>query len=142
MSSIHDFHQGVFSAFAFLTSDVGFRCVTPDSDGALESVRFEKPPLAVEVGWYKGEVDVGIRVAIDTTILRPYRRKYFGVAEIAKHVKPDVFSVAPDLPRMAISSEDALVYARFYAGLLRAHCQDILRGDIKPLEEIVQKEQK
>ena len=142
MSSRAVFYEGVLSAFGFLTSELGFLSVVPNSESTLESVCFEKSPLFVEVGWYKGEVDVSIRVTIDTSILRPYRRKSFGVAEIAKYLKQDVFRAPAALPVSAISTDQALVCVQFYAALMKEYCQDILRGDIKTLEEIVQKEAK
>jgi hypothetical protein len=140
VSSQSEFNEGVVAAFGFLTSELGFRSIVPSSESSLEPVRFEKSPFIVEVYWGKGEVDVGIRVTIDTSILRPYRRKSFDEGEIARHLKPDIFRVPRAVPLRGTSLEKALADVRFYAGLMKEYCRDILRGDTKVLEEILQKD--
>jgi|SRR5579871_4623348 len=140
MSSQNEFHEGVLAAFRFLTSELGFRSIVPNSESALQPVLFEKLPFIVEVYWDKGEVDVLIRVKIDTSILRPYRRKGFYVEEIARHLKPDIFRVSRARQGREASLERALADVRFYAELTKECCRDILRGDTKVLEEILQKD--
>ena len=142
MSSQRHFFSDAREAFDFLVSELGFRVIEPKTDSSLESVRFEKAPLSVEVGWYKGEVDVGLHVAIDTTILRPYRRKRFGLSEVLVHLQPGIFQTIPRLPESSTTLADARVYLACFAKLMRAHCAEILRGDLKTLEQIVSRDLK
>jgi len=129
----------VNTAFSFLTGGLGFHPVESGPDSSLDSVVFVKPPLGVVVGWHKGEVTVDLRVMIDTPILRPYRRKYFSVMEVMRQLQPGALKIPRQLPPSALTVEDALAYVRFHAGLLKDHGQDVLRGDLRVFEAIVQR---
>ena len=139
MTTRSQFVDDVVAAFSYLTEDFGFQCILPQSESTLESIHFEKPPVYVDVGWYKGEVDVRIGSTITTAVLRPYRPKSFELWQIVAHLDPHAFSTTPDLPRIAQTTQDARAYLDYYSRLMKKHCTEILRGDLKILEDITKK---
>ena len=134
----HDlFLKDAEQSFDFLVRDFGYKCIMPPGKSTLEGLRFEKPPVYVETGWYKGEVDVTIGVTVDTTILRPYRTKRFPLWHVACHIDPAVKNESLPIKSFVTTNADAKLVLDHYAKMMKRLCGDILRGDLAILESIV-----
>lgn len=132
------FRSAVTKHFAFLCEKYGFNLCPDDPPAAYHSVVYEKAPFVVEMWWGKGEVDVLVRVTIDTTILRPYRTKTFPLWMIVRRINPSALNRHPPLPQFALSVSDAEACLKWEAKLMSENCDELLRGDIKVLEDLSQ----
>ncbi|HEV7926253.1 MAG TPA: hypothetical protein VGR14_12910 [Verrucomicrobiae bacterium] len=118
----------------FLVKDFGFAATV--KEGPLPSIVFKKEPLAIEIGWYKGEVDCNFNVLLENNVFRPYISRGFVLWEVILRVDPNAFVEKPPLPRWALSVEDADCFLQYYAKLIQKFCSPILRGDLSLLESI------
>lgn len=125
--------------FDFLVKDFGFSATTRGS-GALESVVFTKAFLELELGWYKGEVDVSFNVLLENSVFRPYISRRFNLGEVVHHIDPHAItktlSERPPLPRWALTPEDAECCLQYAAMLIQKFCPPILQGELSALESI------
>ena len=136
MSPQPTFIDHVLEHFAFLTDEFGFALRAPSLREALGMVHYERPPVTVDIGWYKGEVSVVVTAMAHTTILRPGRSKAFSLEEIAGHLDATALKEAPQFPGHITKVEEADRRLAFDASLLRKYGADILQGDLKILEAI------
>ncbi len=124
------------SYFSFLTHDYDFTLILPKSDSSLESMRYENLPLYVEIGWYKGEIDIIVGYSGETAILRPYKSRIFYLPEIALHLDSQALQRAPRFPNYITAEEDMILAVAYGAEIMEKYCPQILKGDIRVLEEI------
>ena len=127
--------------FSFIADTYGFALSLPESDSSLESLRYEKLPLWVEISWYKGELEVIVGYSGETPILRPFKSRIFPLAEIALHLDPRSLEGAPRFPNYVTAENEIVTAVAYWAKIMKTTCSEILRGDIKPLEQIVLKRQ-
>ncbi len=124
------------SDFAFLSDVYGFSLILPASDSSLESIRYDNFPLYIEIGWYKGEIDVIVGYSGETAILRPYKSRIFNLSEIALHSDSQALQDAPRFPNYITAEKDMIAALACWANILKKYGPPILRGDIRLLEEI------
>jgi hypothetical protein len=129
--------------FSFLTADYGFSqgtqtSILPELGDSPYSVRYDAPHIFIWVHLDKNEVLVAIFVKVHTSILRPSGKRMFNLADILRHSAPDWFKFFPksETPDTAPGNFEA--FLRFYAEGLNRYCGDLLRMDLKQLEEISQ----
>jgi len=143
------FSSEVASAFGFLVTDHGFRFVDCPGYRAGERVEFQKNPLTIGFGWYKGEVDVDFSLALEYAsnhkIFRPYLSRTFQLREVAVRQNPDAFAswaTRKDLGGFVTRAEQAAPYLRACAEIMRQYCIPILDGDLSQLEKITMERKK
>jgi hypothetical protein len=137
------FSGEVANAFGFLVSDYGFRLVDRPDFGAGEMIEFQKDPVTISIGWYKGEIDVNFSVSLDFAeahkIFRPYLSRTFQLREIAVRQDPNAFAswvIRQDLGGSITRPEQATAYLDACATIMRQYCVPVLMGDLTHLEEI------
>ena len=74
---MEDFSGIVTRTFAFLVDKYGFQLMSGERRSSLDSITYEKKPVIIEFGWYKGEIDINLRVDVENEIFRPYRSRTF-----------------------------------------------------------------
>ncbi len=99
-------------------------------------MRYENLPLYVEIGWYKGEIDIIVGYSGETAILRPYKSRIFYLPEIALHLDSQALQRAPRFPNYITAEEDMILAVAYGAEIMEKYCPQILKGDIRVLEEI------
>ncbi|MDJ0987585.1 MAG: hypothetical protein QNJ26_18745 [Desulfobacterales bacterium] len=125
--------------FSFLADEYGFSYTPPESDSSLESLRYEKLPLYVEISWYKGEMDVIVGYAGETAILRPYKSRIFLLTEIALHRDSSALKDAPRFPNYITTENEILTAVAYWSQTLKKYGPELLNGDISLLEDIATK---
>ncbi len=137
------FSNEVANAFGFLVSDYGFRFVDRPDFPAGELIEYEKEPVTIGVGWYKGEIEINFSVALEFAaahhIFRPYLSRTFQLREIALRQNSDAFAswaTRKDLGGFITRAEQAAPYLAACATIMRQYCVPVLMGDLTLLEEI------
>jgi hypothetical protein len=125
--------------FSFLTNDYNFTFIAPKSNSSLDPIRFEKSPIYIEIGWYKGEIDIIIGISSKTAILQPYKSRIFYLPEIALHLDSKALQRAPRFPNYITKEKEMIADLAYESELMKKYCSEILNGDIKILEEIALK---
>ena len=136
MSLRRHFINAVKSDFFFLAKAYDFTLVLPESDSSLESLRYENLPLFIEIGWYKGELDIIVGYSGETPILRPYLSRIFTLSEIALHLDSRALQEAPSFPNYITGESEISRAVAYWARIMKTYCSEILSGDIHILEEI------
>ena len=124
--------------FEFLVAEFGYVLRLP-SDEPLGMVHYEKLPVTIDIGWYKGEVSVLITVTVNTAMLRPGKSKQFYLDEIVGYLDKSAFKDIPKFPGYVTTDPQADEMLAFEARLLKTYGESFLRGDLKVLETIAQK---
>ncbi len=140
---IMNFSECARKHFDFLKRDYGFVQggkpeILPELGDSFYSVRYDAPHIFIQVRIDKNEIQVVIFSKVHTSILRPYTKRIFSLADILRHNSPESLKDFPksETPDSAPSNfEDFLV---FYADALRRNCDALLRMDLKLLEETYQ----
>lgn len=133
-----EFSDRVAVHFGFLTDEYGFSLVRTNAPIG-ELVQFKRDPLAVSIGWYKGEIDVsfsvGLQFAMEHEIFRPYTSRTFRMQEIVLRKDEDAYT---SLERVGIvttmAQADAVLTQE--AMIMKRYCQPLLAGDLAQLESI------
>jgi hypothetical protein len=134
----------VESQFRFLETDFSFhRRENPVTAGIGDVVEYERFPVEISIGWYKGEVDVAFSIAYayatDHPPFRPYISRTFDLRELATRRNPRAFADhAESLSKSAgaTSLKQADMILGVYSAVMKATCAPILGGDLSLLEEI------
>jgi hypothetical protein len=108
--------------FAFLVKEYGFQLVSKDCRSSLDSITYEKKPLTIELGWYKGEIDISFHVDLENDIFRPYISRTFMLSEIALRQDKDAYRDAPSFPDYITTLAQAKAMLKFTAGIMKKHC--------------------
>lgn len=127
------FPDQVTEHFGFLETDYAFKPVVPDA----YSVTYQSAVVHVLIGWYKGEVDIDFYVQIDTPVLCPGQTKMFRLFEVIRRKDKQAWDRAPRFPDHITTAEDCAQMLKFASKAMRHYCADILSGDIKALEAMV-----
>lgn len=130
------FFDIVTRSFAFLVDQYGFQLVCGPRQSSLDSIRYEKKPLAVEVGWYKGEIDIAFDVDLENEIFRPYVSRTFHLSELARRQDRTAYRNGPRFPNYITTRQEAQTAIQFEAHVMRKCCKSILQGDLSLLEQI------
>jgi len=138
MNDMSDFFDIVTRAFAFLTDKYGFQLISGPRQGSLDSIRYEKKPLIIELCWYKGEIYIAFSVDLENEVFRPYISRTFHLSEIARRQDKTAYRNAPKFPDYITTREQAETAIQFEAHVMRKCCKSILRGDLSLLEEITE----
>jgi len=134
----------VDSHFRFLERDFSFhRRENSITAGVGDVVEYERFPLEILIGWYKGEVEVTFSIAYayatDHPPFRPYISRTFDLTELAIRRNPSAFAECrASLTKGACvtSLEQADSLLGVYSAVMKDTCAPILGGDPSPLEEI------
>jgi hypothetical protein len=136
IQGMEDFSSMVTRTFAFLVDKYGFQLTSGERRSSLDSITYEKKPVIIEFGWYKGEIDINIRVDVENEIFRPYRSRTFDLSRIALRQDKNAYRNAPRFPNYITTLMEAETWLQFEACIMKRFCKPILRGDIHILEEI------
>lgn len=136
MKDMDDFFDIVTRSFAFLVDQYGFQLTSGPRQSSLDAIRYEKKPLLIEFGWYKGEIDIIFHVDLENEVFRPYISRIFALSEIARRHDRDAYRNAPRFPNYITTRDEAETAVQFEAHVMRKYCKLVLRGDISFLEEI------
>ena len=120
--------------FLFLEKEYRFS-LTVDNDS---SVTFKRADFSILMGWYKGEIDIDFYVHLETPILRPYHSRMFRLYQVIRLKNKAALANAPQFPSYITTEEEAEQEIKFAAKLMKHHCVNILNGDIKIFEDIIQ----
>jgi hypothetical protein len=134
MSMSQQFIEFATQDFNFLVKDFGFAVTNRDEQWS--TILFAKEALVIDIGWYKGEVDVVFRILLENSVFRPYISRDFGLGEVVSRINPNAFKERPLLPRRALTAEDARQFLQYEAMLTQKFCLPILEGDFAVLEWI------
>lgn len=138
ISGMDDFSNIVTRTFAFLVDKHGFQLVSGQRQGSLDSITYEKNPILIEFGWYKGEIDINFRVDLENAIFRPYRSRTFALSKIALWRDKSAYRNAPRFPNYITTLADAETWLQFEAAVMKRFCEPILHGDLGILEALTQ----
>ena len=138
------FTREVQLALAFLVNDLGFVDDDEKESAIGQMAVFRKPPLALEVGWYKGEVRAAFVLDLAFTaehpVFRPYRSRTFDLGEIIRLRDPAAYRTVPEAlrnqPVFVTRDEQLPVVLSVMAQQLRQYAADVLAGDFRMLEEL------
>jgi len=101
-------------------------------------VTYEKKPILIEFGWYKGEIDIHFRVDLENEIFRPYRSRTFALSKVALWRDKNAYCNAPKFPNYITTLSEAETWLQFEAAVMKKFCEPILHGDLGILEAITQ----
>jgi hypothetical protein len=138
------FNNVVESQFRFLERDFSFhRREKPITAGIGDVVEYERFPVEISIGWYKGEVDVVFSIvyayATDHPPFRPYISRTFNLSELATRRNPQAFAdhmASLSKSAGATSLKQADMILGVYSAVMKSTCAPILSGDLSLLEEI------
>jgi len=127
--------------FDFLVHDYGFvrggkQDILPELSDSATSVRYEGPHLFIWVHVDKDQVCAVVFAKVHTSVLRPAARRSFYLDEILRQVSPKTLEGFPQSETPDRAPENFEDFLRFYAAALRKHCGELLRMDLKLLEDI------
>jgi len=108
--------------FAFLVKEYGFQLTSKEPRSSLDSVAYEKKPVTIELGWYKGEIDISFHVDLENEIFRPYISRTFGVSEIALRQDRDAYRDAPRFPDYVTTGAQAEAALNYGAEIMPRSC--------------------
>jgi hypothetical protein len=138
------FTDTVESRFRFLERDFSFhRREKPTTAGIGDVVEYERFPVEIVIGWYKGEVEVTFSIAYayatDHPPFRPYISRTFDLSELAIRRNSSAFaehisSLTNDAYVTSLEQADAVLGV--YSAVMKDTCAPILGGDLSLLEEI------
>jgi len=131
-----DFFDMVTRSFAFLVDQYGFQLTSGPGQSSLDSIRYEKKPLVLEFGWYKGEIDSAFHVDLENEVFRPYVSRTFYLGEIARRQDKNAYRNGPKFPNYITTRQEAQTAIQFEAHVMKKCCKSILQGDLSLLEEI------
>jgi hypothetical protein len=134
-----DFFRMVTHTFVFLVDEYGFQLTSGPRQSSLDSITYEKEPIFIDFGWYKGEIDISVRVDLENEVFRPYRSRTFALHKIALWQDQDAYRDAPSFPDYITTPGEADACLQFEAGIMKRFCGPILQGDIGILEKMTQK---
>jgi hypothetical protein len=83
-SSHSRFIDFAMSEIGFLVEDFGFTATVNNVVGI--AVSFAKDALAIESGWYKGEVDLVFLILLENSVFRPYIPRYYNLGEVFRPI--------------------------------------------------------
>jgi hypothetical protein len=140
------FRELALRHFTFLVENYGYSIHADAEDARQETVRFDRFPLSVNLGWYKGEVDIVFEVAFafarDHAVFRPFVSRRFNLAEILGRIDERALMPLKEArlsggwisgPTFSTSADNAL---RIASNLMQAYCGSILSGQLGLLEKI------
>jgi hypothetical protein len=130
--------------FDFLTREYQFTHgekldVLPELGNSWYSVRYDAPHIFIWIHVDKDEICVSLFTKIHTSILRPSEKRMFYLHHILQATAPDLLKKFPEPitpPYSPPANFDDIL--AFYAAALRAHCDALLRMDLKLLEQTYQ----
>jgi hypothetical protein len=130
------FFDVVTRSFAFLVDQYGFQLVSDQRHNSLDSIRYEKKPLVIELGWYKGEIDIAFYVDLENDVFRPYVSRAFQLSELARRQDGTAHRNGPKFPNYITTLQEAQTAVQFEAHVMRKCCKSVLQGDLSLLEQI------
>jgi hypothetical protein len=136
MNDMEGFFDAVTRSFAFLVDQYGFQLLSGPRHNSPESIRYEKKPLVIEVGWYKGEIDIAFYVDLENDVFRPYVSRTFHLSELARRQDKTAYRNGPRFPNYITTRQEAQSAIQFEARVMRKCCKSVLQGDLRLLEEI------
>ncbi|MBI5572091.1 MAG: hypothetical protein HY914_19260 [Desulfomonile tiedjei] len=139
MTELDKFAKVVREIYQFLVRDYDFQLVIPEWNSGLESIVFKGAAYDIEIGWYKGEIDILFRVTLENAVFRPHISRQFSLSEMLLAIDDEAWNDPPELPRWVVSSEDAAAVLRYYAKLMKKHCAGVLKGDLAVFETLTAK---
>ena len=130
------FHRELAKHFRFLADEFGFERAM---DYQIEPrAMFQSEDLDLWIGHENGRYDAVFCLKRNVPWLLPYESKLFRVDDIARLLSEQEFRRNQELRSAGgmSSEQECLAMFEYVAGVLKGHCEPILRGDYQILQQV------